>query len=106
MYEDFLREHGITKYRVAEISGISYSVIQDLFFGKTSVLNCLLPSLGKGTHASNHENSAICSVILNRRTSSTPLSSALQNTKFTLSRPCMLLSREGMIRCIRSRKVL
>lgn len=40
MYEDFLREHGITKYRLAEISGISYSVIQDLFSGKTSVLNC------------------------------------------------------------------
>ena len=47
MYEDFLREHGITKYRLAEISGISYSVIQDLFFGKTSVLNCSYPPLAK-----------------------------------------------------------
>ena len=44
----------------------------------------LLPSLDKGTHASNHENLAICGVILNRRTASTPLSSALQMTEFSM----------------------
>ena len=106
MYEDFLREHGITKYRVAEISGISYSVIQDLFFGKTSVLNCSYPPLAKAHTPQTMRIRPFAALSSIGVHPSTPLSSALQNTKFTLSRPCMLLSREGMIRCIRSRKVL
>ena len=40
-----------------------------------------IPSLYKDTHASIHDIFAICGVILNRRTSSTPQSSALQITK-------------------------
>ena len=40
MYRDLLEKKGITKYRLAEMSGISYSVIQDLFSGKTSVQRC------------------------------------------------------------------
>ena len=43
-----------------------------------------LPSLYKGTHASNHDIFVFCGVILNRRTSSTPQSSALQNTKISM----------------------
>ena len=44
----------------------------------------LIPSLYKDTHASNHDIFVFCGVILNRRTSSTPQSSALQNTKISM----------------------
>lgn len=40
MHEELLRKKGISKYRLAELSGVSYSVLQDLFSGKASILNC------------------------------------------------------------------
>lgn len=45
----------------------------------------LVPSLYKDTHASIHDICVICGVILNRRTSSTPQSSALQITQIFMA---------------------
>ena len=46
----------------------------------------LLPSVYKGTHALNHDIWAIFRVVLNRRTSSTPQSSALKITQISIVR--------------------
>lgn len=56
---------------------------QYIFFAK--VYNEQLPSLYKDTHASSHDIFGICGVILNRRTSSTPQSSALQITQIFMA---------------------
>ena len=65
--------------------------------------NSLLASVNRGQHASRQDNFAVFYVILNRRTSSTPQSSALKTTKFSLPeveesgtprlRPCKALDR-------------
>ena len=60
-----------------------------------SFYDFLIPSLYKDTHASNHDIFVFCGVILNRRTSSTPQSSALQNTKISMVEVAES-KREGM----------
>ena len=55
----------------------SASLVESLFTG------IIIPSIDKGIHALKRDNSGIFCVILNRCTSSTPLSSALKLPEFS-----------------------
>ncbi len=79
----------------AKTYGITLGVSLFVMAAAVFILMVNLPSVNKGTHGRRRINFCSCRVTFLSRTSSTRQSSALQEQKLILLRPCVPLSTEG-----------